>query len=511
MKRLILTLFSALFLLISLASTSIAVGIQPLEVNIKAKAGSVVQFKIQLKSTEKQAEIIKFSMAQPIQRLDGGFEFKPIDPKVFPEIKWIKFDAMNVTVPTNGEEYVTGSVNIPRDAKGSHMYAIMAEQPPVKTTGPLVLSVVYAIKLMVNIDAPVPRLTAQISDFVMAKGPKGEPCIQFKLNNNSLEEYSTNAWIQIRNNLTKKLIEKVQLKPKVYVKNNYDPVILPNSTVLFSGFPKEALLPGKYDIQLFLRYGASGQILLTKTVEVKAGDYRYPAAKLRAIRLEPNQINLTAKPGASAMKGIKLENMSDKTVKIKLKLMDINTDYPYSILNNTSVELKNGREFTIGPGRIAVAILSVKVPKGAPAQGNYGYIGVTAFAADGDDSKPIEEFEINVEAVTLGKHILGAEATDISAACDNDKFLLSAVIRNTGNIKVAPKCIIYLKNSEGKFVDAVQLETQNDNDTVLPNKLITLTGVTNGKLTPGKYDAELKITQENNEIGKTILDLQIKK
>jgi hypothetical protein len=509
MKRLIFILVGVLLLLLPLASTTDAVGIQPLEINITAKPGAVVPFKIQLKSTDKRAKIINFSLARPTQRLDGGFEFKSADPGAFLELKWISFDTSSVTIPQGGEREIIGKVNIPRNAKGSHMFTIMAEQPPVEKTGALLLSVIYAIKLTVNVDAPVPRLTAQISDFAMVKGPKAEPCIQFKVNNTSPMEYSTNASIIIRNSQTKKLIEKVQLKPKVYMKKNYDPVVLPDATVLFSGFPKEALLPGKYDMQLFFRYAISGQILQTKTVEIKPGDYIYPAAKLRIIRVDPNDISLTAKPGTSAMKGIKFENRSDKSIKIRLKLKDINTDYPYSILKNISIEFKNGQEFTIGPGRMAVAVLSARFPKEASIQGNYGLLEMTAFAADGNDSNPIEEFDLNLEGVTLGKYILRAEATDLIAVHDGQKLLFSAVIKNTGNIKITPKSIVYLKNSVGKPIDTIQLETPNNNDPVLPGKLITLTGTTNEKLAPGKYKAEFKIIQENEEIGKTVLDVQV--
>jgi hypothetical protein len=509
MKRLIYIAIGIMLVILLLISTINAIGIEPMEVKIVAKPGMTVPFKIKIKSTEKFVETIKFSFAQPLQRLDGGFEFKPVDPETFPEIKWLSFNTPSVTIPPGGESEVSGTVTIPPKASGSHMLALLAEQPPVEKTGSLLLSVIYAIKLAINIDGPIPRSTAQISDFEMVKGANGEPCVQFKVKNSSLVEYTTNASLIVRNSKTKQFIERVQLKPNVYWKNNYDPVVLPDTTVLFNGILTETLLPGLYDLQLFFRYGAAGQILLTKTVEVKAGDYNYPVEKLRIVRTDPSEISVAIRPGTISMKGIKLENRSNKPVRIILKPMDINTDYQYSALKNSTVEFKNGQEFTLEPGRMTVAILSVMFPKDAHVQGNYGQIKITTFAIDGTPD-PLEEFYINLETLLIGKYTYAAEATDLSMAYDEGKLLLSAVIKNTGNIKITPQCFVNLKNSNGKSVDSLQLVAQNDNSFILPLKLLTLTGNTNEKLAPGNYKAELRIMQDNVEIGKSIFDLKVK-
>lgn len=485
-----------------------AVGIQPMAIKINAKPGEKVPFTIKLVSTTKNPETIKFALTQPVQRIDGGFEFKPVNPDTFPDIQWVVFNTPSITVQPGGEAQVNGVVKVPANARGFHMVTIMAEQPPAGKVGALLLKAVYAIKLEINIDAPTPRTTAQVTDLEMIKGSNGEPRLQFKMKNSCLSQYTMNAYVAVRNSLTKKLIENVELRPGVYWRNKYDPVALPGATLLFFGTPKEVLLPGQYDLHLFFRYGTSGQTIISKTVVVKAGEYTYAAAKLRIMRIDPGEVGFSGKPGATSTKGIKFENRSDKMVKVVLNPTDISPDYPYSILDNTNIIFQNGREFAIEPGRMAVAVVSVKFPENAPAQGSYGLLNVTTLAAD-ENPNPIEESTINLEAVIPGKYDFRAEATGISAARDGEKLLLSVVIKNNSNIKIRPQAVLYLKNSKGKILTTFSLTPRIDNNAALPGKLMVLTGDVNEIPAPGMYKAEIKILVNNQEIGSSILDLQV--
>ncbi len=509
MKRLLYILFGVLVLISTVTFPVFAVGVQPMEIKISGKPGAIVPFKVTVMSVEKTPVTIKVSLAQTIQKLNGAYDFRPANPETSSEAKWIDFNNADLVIPKGGQKEITGTVKIPLKAKGFRLFSILVEQPSAKKTESLNLSVIYAVRLEINVDFPVPRPTARVSDFEMVQGPKGEPCLQFKTNNSSLIPFATNASVSVRNSLTKRLIEKVQLRPAFYWENHYEPVILADSSVQFIGTPMEALLPGKYDLQLFFRYAASGQILLSKSVEVKTGDYVYSAQQLRITKIEPDNIVLTGRPGGTVMKGIKLVNKSNKPVKVLLGSSEINTDYPYSIFKNTIVEFKNGREFLLKPGRMAVAIIMVNLPKNSPVQGNYGLLKVMTFATDGNPN-PIEQFEINLEAVISGEYVLSAETTDLVAVRDNDRLLLSVVIKNTGNIKITPKCTIYLKDRNGKSADTIELTTQGDDNSVLPLKLITLSGTTNEKLTPDDYKAEVKIFQENKMVGNSIIDLQVK-
>jgi len=45
--------------------------------------------------------------------------------------------------------------------------------------------------------------------------------------------------------------------------------------VLFKGEIDRPLLPGEYSLQIFFRYGESGQILRTETLTVEPGQFTY--------------------------------------------------------------------------------------------------------------------------------------------------------------------------------------------------------------------------------------------
>jgi hypothetical protein len=509
MKRFNYILCCVIILLLSAVSSAGAIGVQPLDIKIAAKPGETVPFKFLIASTENEPANIKISMAQPVQRLDGAFNFQPVSLESFPEFKWINFTNSEFVLSRGAEREISGSVKIPTDAKGFHLFSIMVEHVSAQKTASINLSVVYVVKVEIDIDMPAPRFTSRVSDLEMVKGPKGEPNIQFKVKNSSIVPFSTNASVSIRDNLTKRLIETVELKPGFYWENRLEPVVLPDATVQFAGFPKKVLMPGKYDIQLFFRYAASGQVLLTKTIEVKDGDYVYPARKLHITQISPDIVSFSGRPGMTSVKGIKFQNGSNKPVKIILRSMEISKDYPFSIFKNATVEYQNGQEFILGPGRMAVAVIIVKLPKDAAIQGNYGLLKVLTFSADGNP-EPIEQSEINLEALILGKINLSAETADLSVTRDGGKVLLSAVIKNTGNAKITPRGVIYLKDSSGKSVDSVQMAVQGENKDLLPQKLTTLSGMTNEKLVPGKYTAQVRIIEGNEEIGNTAIEFQVK-
>lgn len=507
MKRYIFVIFIALFA-VTFMSTVDAVSVQPMVIKIKAKPGETVPFKIKLAAKEKFPENINLSLVQPIQQPSGAFEFKTVEPETFPEIKWVSLNTPSIIIAPGQEREIIGSIKAPFSARGYHMVALLVEQPPQRNTEDVVLKVRYAVKIEINIDAIAPRPAVAITGFEMIKGDKGEPRFQFTVKNTSQQQYGMDASVILRNSNTKKLIQRIQLKPGYYWKNNYEAVIIPGSVLQFFGNPKEALLPGIYDCQLVFRYGTSYQIIKKITVEVKPGDFIYPPGQLRITRMDASSITFSAKPGASSMKGIKIENRSEKAIKVILKLDGSNISDSFSISKNTIFEFKNGKEFIIEPGRSTVAVVSVKFPKDARIQGNYGNLIATTFLNDG--MQPIEESTIPVEAFLIGKHIITAEIADLSTSPDNDKILFSAIVKNTGNIKISPQVAVNLKNEQGRYVDSLQLTSQGDNSIALPTKLLTLTGLANRKLTPGKYKAEAKVLENDQEIGSSVFDVQVK-
>ncbi|NLY74572.1 MAG: hypothetical protein GX075_04645 [Firmicutes bacterium] len=506
-KVFIKALFGILIMLLPVGVD--ALGVQPLVIEMKPKPGETVPFTINLIATEKTSEEVKIALYQPLQLPTGELSFRKPDPADFPEGQWVKLNRDNALVMPDGKVDVGGSVKIPLDAKGSHNIIVMIE-PAAQKMGSMELRVRYAARLSIEVDAPGLRPTARVSDFEIVRGEKGEPVISIKAENTSLLDYLTSASVTIRDHHTKKLLERVDLRPEIgWRYQNTETRLMRGCMLHYYGSPKEALLPGEYDLRLFYRFGNSGQIMLSQTVNIKAGDFVYPAAKLRRIKITPEEVAFSGKPGTASTKGIRFENRSDKKVKVILQPEEIETGYPYSLMEKTAVEFKNPQEFTLEPGRMAVSIIGVRFPKDAPAQGYYGYLKVRVIT---DDPMPvvIEEYKINLEAVVPGKHQISAELTGLSGDRDGEKYVLAAIVKNTGNIKISPFAEIVLKDKDGRLAGAAKLTAEETGPpSVIPTKLITLTGSLED-IKPGSYKAELKLFEGTVEIGNFDSKLEIK-
>lgn len=487
-----------------------ALGVQPLIIEMKPKPGETVPFTINLIATEKTSEQVKIALYQPIQLPTGELSFLEPDPTSFPEVQWVKLNRENALVMPDGKVDVSGTVKIPLNAKGSHNIIVMIEPLAAQKMGSMELRVKYAARLAIDIDAPGLRPAARVTDFEIARGEKGEPVIKVKAENTSLLDYLTTANVVIRDNRTKKLVERVELRPELGWRYQNPETRLMHGCVLhYYGTPQEALLPGEYDLRLFFQFGASGQILLSKTLNIKEGDFIYPAAKLRRIRITPEEVAFSGKPGTASSKGVRFENRFDKPVKIVLQPQDIAGDYPFSLLKDIGIEFKNNQEFTLEPGRMAVSIMGVNFPKDARSQGYYGLLKVTVLS---NDPTPVvlEEYKINLEAVVPGEHQISAQLTDLSGDKDDQKYLLSAVVKNTGNIKISPHAELVLKDKDNNFVAATNLAVEGaGSPSVIPGKLLTLTGTVDN-LKPGLYKAEIKIFEGTTEIGLSQSKLEVK-
>lgn len=502
-------LFGILIMLLPVALVD-ALGVQPLIIEMKPKPGETIPFTINLIATEKTSEQVKIALYQPLQLPTGELSFREPDPAGFPEGQWVKLNRENALVMPDGKVDVSGTVKVPLNAKGSHNIIVMVEPATAQKMGSMELRVKYAARLNIEVDAPGLRPTAQVSDFEIEKGENGEPVIKIKAANNSLLDYLTNVNVTIRDNRTKRLVERVELRPEIgWRYQNQEMRLMHGCTLHYYGSPREALLPGQYDLRLFYRFGNSGQILLSKKIDIKTGDFNYPAGKLRRVKITPEEVVFSGKPGTSSTKGIRFENRSDKQVRIMLQPQEIDTEYPYSLIKKTSIEFKNDPEFLLEPGRMAVLIIGVKFPKDIEAQGYYGLLKTTVLSTD---PKPIviEQYMLNLEAVVPGKHQASAQLTDLSGDRDGDKYLLSAVVKNYGNIKISPFAELVLKDKNNRLAAATKLMVEgNGTPSVIPTKLITLTGSVES-LKPGLYKAELKFFEGTAEIGTSKCNLEVK-
>ena len=506
-KRLIIfiTIFIAIIFLQSIPL--FAIGINPLVIELSAKPGDTVPFTITIIPAEKP-EVVTLFLAKFTQQPNGGLSFEEVNPSSYPPANWVSFPSkVNVGIE---KIPISGTIKVPLNAVGGtyNLALMMDSESPVKGKN-LNVRIRFGVRFHLRVDWPGLRPSVQLDDFNIVKGEQGEPVIQTLVKNTSPIDFLFSATVTIRNN-QKKLIERVEIKPKVsWEIKALETRMFPNGELLYVGNPKEALLPGDYELRLFYRYGTAGQIVKSKIINIKAGEYIYPKSKLKVVKISPTNLEFSGKPGTSSLKALKFENFFDKSLFITVETVDFSQGYNFSILKNTEVEIKGGKQFTLEPGRMYVDIISVKFPKDAPVHVNYGLIKINVYLNDPNPTL-IEDSVILLSAAVPGDYKLSAEVTNLLNEFNGDKYLLAAVVKNNGNVKICPTATAFIKNEEGKEIDTVKLAVEgDDNAFVYPDKVLTLTGFSE-KLKSGKYYVVIKVNDGQKEIGTSELNLIVK-
>ena len=506
-KLFVITLLSLLIFLIS--ANLFAVSVKPLSVSLIGKPGSVLNFKVTVNPSEKPG-IVKITLCNVTQSLDGKQNYEPVEASKFPAAGWFSYPSMLKVTPGNPGE-IEGKVKIPFDAKGDYnmMLMVSPESETVKVQG-INIAVRYGVQLLLKVDRPGIRPTAEVNYLDIIKNETGIPEIQAKVKNTSVLDYSTYAYATIRDS-QRKLIEKIDLLPESYWdKSNYgDPMLFPDSELLYTGKVTEFLAPGQYELRLFYRYADNGQILQTKTINVAEGEYKFPANEGKKLKISPESINLEGRPGTMAMKAIKFENRLDKPVMIVVDPLDIEPNYAYSIFNNTEIDLKGGKQFTLGAHQVTIKIITVRFAKEGPIQGNYGNLKFRVYT---DEAKPnlIEEFTESLSAVTTGDKKRAVEFTNLAGERSGDNYIVSAMFKNTGNIDISPKITLQLRDKDEKVVAKIDLGAEEgEKNSVLPERMATASGNLI-HIKSGEYDAVVKATEGDNELASSKFKLKIK-
>ncbi len=499
-----------LFILIIVVSSSslLAIGVKPLSLNLIGKPGDTLNYKVTINPSDKPG-LVKLSLCRVTQLLDGTRNYQPVDPSNYSVAGWFSFPNLLKVFPgTPGE--ITGKVKLPLDAKGDYnmMLMVVPESERVMIQGINVM-VRYGVELNVKADRPGLRATADVTSFDIIKDNNGMPEIQAKVKNTSALNYITFAYATIRNN-QRKLIQKIDLLPGSYwEKNNYgDPILYPEGELLYTGKVTEFLSPGQYELRLFYRFANNGQVLQSKMIDIKEGDYKFPAESVKKLKISPASIALEGRPGTMSMKAVKIENRLNQPVIVVVEGLEIEPNYPYSIFSNTVIDLKGGKQFTVGANQMAVRIISVKLPKEAPVQGNYGNLRIKVYS---NEEKPIllDEVMVDLSATVIGDKKRAVEFTDLTGESNKDEYVVAAVFKNIGDVVVSPRISLILRDNEGKLVTKIFLGEGEEDISVLPNRMTTVNGNLNN-IKPGDYVAELQATEGNIDLGSSKFNLKVK-
>ena len=244
-----------------LSCSAEAVGVRPLTVDMFLEQGETEEFTLELTPSDAE-ELVELNLHYPHQDLSGSLSYEVGDPDEHEVINWIDMPD-EVTVPPGEEVEVTGEVNVPFDAEGSHTAVIMVE-PVVEDEEGITLQVRYAVRVNIHVDAPGLREDAELLDFDLEADEEDQPLLTAHMENPSQLMYDAAGEVTVRDE-DRQLIERVTIETPG---GGEETTIYPGAEVLFEGNITEPLAAGQYDLQAFIYYGDGRQIIERKTVEV---------------------------------------------------------------------------------------------------------------------------------------------------------------------------------------------------------------------------------------------------
>lgn len=484
--------FSMLFFTWSISV--FAVGVRPLVIDVDCKPGDKKSFELILTPANTQ-EIINLSLYQPVQLTTGGLTYQLADPQTYRAIQWVKLEKDTVTIPPGEETKVKGTVSVPFDAGGSHTVVVMVEPKAEEVTTGIGFRVRYAVRININVERPGLRAKADVTELSINEDDKGMSTIKAVLKNPSPLYYDASAEVTIRDE-GRRLVERVPLKTQLAWQSNHDTTrVYPGAEVWLIGSMNEPLVPGKYEMRLFLRYADGLQIIQTKEFTVDQSAAK-AAPLVKSVKVTPDSIEENIKPGGVASKVIQIDNRTGDQYQVKLAPRDIESQYSHSLFSTFDVQLRGDSEFDLEAHRSGRVIFTFKAPRDLQPGGYYGILDVGVFAND----ELVERHEVDLSFVADGKFDYQAEILGVSYELYNNELLFSVDVRNQSEIHFAPKGTLYLKNQQGEVVKTVQLKLQEGTDNILPQRVGRLVATTTD-VKPGEYTADIRVIYESAEIG----------
>ena len=202
----IFLIFVLIFVLYS--SNLLAVGVRPLSLDLEMEQGESSTFELEL-VPEGTEETVALNLYYPRQQITGTLTFEEGDLEQHEVLNWIALPD-EVTVPPDEEVEVTGEINVPFDAEGTHTAVVMVE-PLMEDGEGISLQVRYAVRISIHVDAPGLREDAELLDFDLEADEDDQPLLTAHMENPSPLMYNAAGEVTVRDE-SRQLIERVTLK-----------------------------------------------------------------------------------------------------------------------------------------------------------------------------------------------------------------------------------------------------------------------------------------------------------
>ena len=477
-----------------------AVGVRPLVIDLEMRPGETQDFELVL-SPAAEEETIDIVLYEPVQLLSGGLNYQVPDRLTFSPLSWVTLDSDQVVVYPGSEAKVKGSVTVPFSVGGSHTVILMVEPriPPAEQG--VSVQVRYAVRLNIRVDRPGLRQMADLEYFGIETTESGAPFVRALINNSSAWDYLVSGEVTIRDQ-ERRLVERVVLKSPVAVTAGREATLLyPGAQVEFFGDITRPLNPGEYGLQVFFRYGDSGQILQRDVLTVDEGDFVFPGLdELGAFLVSPLTVEHELRAGVRKSQIFEFENLLGDPLRIELSLADVMPDYEYSALD--WFELRGAQEFVLparAKGRLA---MTIAVPRDQADGGYYGRVQFRAFSTKTDEL--LSEILVPVGVVVGTDYGLDARIRSVStASIEGEGTYFSIDLENSGDVSFLPVVEAVLTDEDGNYVRHLNLRPAEEAGPLLPLESLQL-GTFGPDLEGGIYSLEIAVAQGGTVLKKEI-------
>ncbi|MGI6034779.1 MAG: hypothetical protein ACOYCE_03095 [Limnochordia bacterium] len=501
-KGMVGLILSTICVLLCVSSTCLALGVRPLVMDLDVDPGHSETFELKLSAGAVQ-EIVDLNLYQPVQLITGGLDYQEGDPSIYPAINWITLEKNRITIPPEEEGTVRAQLKVPYDAGGSYTVVVMVEPAPGEAKTGITFRVRYAVRVHINVKRAGLRVTADIPEFDLVPDEEMRPVLRARLVNPSPLHYPASGEVTIRD-INRRLIERVSVRTQAAWEAGVEETrIYPGAEVLLEGKVTEPLPPGEYDLRLFLRYADGKQVIKSKRVTVKEGDF---AQRITHLRLQPEMIAVNLRPGAAVSQVIQMQNRTDKPLVIKLGARDIASEYPQSVFSSLDVQLRGQGELTLEPHRQDRNVFIFRSTKDLEPGGYYGYLDVYAYS---EEEELLETYPIPISVLVGEGWENRAEVLNVDYDYYEGEYLFSVDVKNLSKAHIAPTGTLYLKDDQGVIKRTLRLELLEGVDSILPQRAERLVASVRDVLEHGEYTADIRILDGDVEIGARELPLVI--
>jgi len=356
----------------------------------------------------------------------------------------------------------------------------------------------YAVRLNIRVPKAGLRPDAEAKSIGLAKTESGEPIVEAIIRNTSPMDYLASAEVTIRDS-SMRLLERVELRPQAGWLNGWTQSRLyPHAELAFLGYPRAILVPGEYDLRLFLRYASGRQLIRTAKVKVEAGDFVYVERTLVGVSISPDRLDFALAPGGAASRAVRFENTGSDPIRVLIQPREPEPGYERAIGAQGELELRGGADFVLQPGRSATRVVGLRFPKDSPSGGYYGAIDIAVVSLSGE----LLHTEVVQADAYVGQDWRRSIAiAGITLQEDEDGCLVGVVVMNTGEVALSPCGQGIIRATDGSVAAGpVKLEVEGEVGTrVLPGRDITVVGLAK-HLAPGSYTVEVVVGEGSTSL-----------